>query len=197
MQLRQTILEASVRELELHSEAGFRVTRVAENAGCVVSVLYHYFGNREGLIDAALIEIMRRESVELRESYEVIISNLVHVDNFGEAFEQYIRFAHSRKRAPRRALRIQILTAVQTRPRVRHAWEEYSAGNQATAEKLVSTMTQLGLIDDSFSTEVLAYFLRITDLGRALDESVEKPAVDFEVWVQFMRRFAEEFIAKN
>lgn len=197
MQLRQTILEASVSELELHSEAGFRVTRVAENAGCVVSVLYHHFENREGLIDAALIEIMRRESLELRNMYAAVEANLVHVDDLGDALERYVRFAHSFERAPRRALRVQILTAVQTRPRVQSAWEEFSATNQATAEHLIATVKERGLISSSFSTEVLAFFLRITDLGRTLEESVAKPAVDFELWVQFMRRFAEEFLSKN
>ena len=197
MPLRQTILEASVSELELHSEAGFRVTRVAENAGCVVSVLYHHFENREGLIDAALIEIMRRESEYLRDTYATIEANLVHVESIGEAFERYVRFVHSLERAPHRALRVQILTAVQTRPRVQRAWEEFSAANQANAEHLISAIKELGLIDDSFSTQVLAFFLRATDLGRALEESIAEPSVDFELWVQFMRRFAEEFIAKN
>ena len=94
MPLRQPILDAAVKELQEFSEAGFRVTRVAEEAGCVVSVLYHHFDNREGLIDAALIEIMRLEGDEVEATYQEFTAILAVVTTIEQAFETYVRIAH-------------------------------------------------------------------------------------------------------
>lgn len=48
------ILEAAVEEFAEHGLAGARVDRVAERAGANKQLIYRYFGNKEGLFDAAL-----------------------------------------------------------------------------------------------------------------------------------------------
>ena len=194
MPLRQPILDAAVKELQDFSEAGFRVTRVAEEAGCVVSVLYHHFENREGLIDAALIEIMRRETDDVESIYREIDTMLSSVTTIEQAFETYVRIAHGSGGAVRRALDAQILTAVQTRPCVRHAWGELSAKVQEANEHLLSVLAQRGFIDGSLDIPALALLMRGLDFSRSLEESVEQPTISFEQWVAVMRLFASRVL---
>lgn len=190
MPLRQPILDAAVKELQEFSEAGFRVTRVAEEAGCVVSVLYHHFENREVLIDAALIEIMRRETDDVESIYREIDTMLSGVTTIEQAFETYVRIAHGSGGTVRRALDAQILTAVQTRPSVRRAWGELSAKVQEANEHLLSVLAQRGFIDKSLDIPALALLMRGLDFSRSLEESVEQPTISFEQWVAVMRLFA-------
>jgi AcrR family transcriptional regulator len=192
--LRQPILDAAVKELQEFSEAGFRVTRVAEEAGCVVSVLYHHFDNREGLIDAALIEIMRRETDDVESIYREIDTMLSGVTTIEQAFETYVRIAHGSGGTVRRALDAQILTAVQTRPSVRHAWGELSAKVQEANEHLLSVLAQRGFIDKSLDIPALALLMRGLDFSRSLEESVEQPTISFEQWVAVMRLFASRVL---
>jgi len=192
--LRQPILDAAVKDLQDFSEAGFRVTRVAEEAGCVVSVLYHHFENREGLIDAALIEIMRRETDDVESIYREIDTMLSSVTTIEQAFETYVRIAHGSGGAVRRALDAQILTAVQTRPCVRHAWGELSAKVQEANEHLLSVLAQRGFIDGSLDIPALALLMRGLDFSRSLEESVEQPTISFEQWVAVMRLFASRVL---
>jgi AcrR family transcriptional regulator len=192
--LRQPILDAAVKELQDFSEAGFRVTRVAEEAGCVVSVLYHHFENREGLINAALIEIMRRETDDVESIYREIDTMLSSVTTIEQAFETYVRIAHGSGGAVRRALDAQILTAVQTRPCVRHAWGELSAKVQEANEHLLSVLAQRGFIDGSLDIPALALLMRGLDFSRSLEESVEQPTISFEQWVAVMRLFASRVL---
>ena len=194
MPLRQPILDAAVKELQDFSEAGFRVTRVAEEAGCVVSVLYHHFENREGLINAALIEIMRRETDDVESIYREIDTMLSSVTTIEQAFETYVRIAHGSGGAVRRALDAQILTAVQTRPCVRHAWGELSAKVQEANEHLLSVLAQRGFIDGSLDIPALALLMRGLDFSRSLEESVEQPTISFEQWVAVMRLFASRVL---
>ena len=193
--LRQPILDAAVKELQEFSEAGFRVTRVAEEAGCVVSVLYHHFENREGLIDAALIEIMRRETDDMESIYREIDTILSGVTTIEQAFETYVRIAHGSRGTVRRALDAQILTAVQTRPSVRYAWGELSAKMQEANEHLLNELAQRGFIDKSLDIPALALLMRGLDFSRTLEESVEQPTIPFEQWVAVMRLFASRVMA--
>ena len=192
--LRQPILDAAVKELQEFSEAGFRVTRVAEEAGCVVSVLYHHFENREGLIDAALIEIMRRETDDMESIYREIDTILSGVTTIEQAFETYVRIAHGSGGTVRRALDAQILTAVQTRPSVRYAWGELSAKMQEANEHLLNELAQRGFIDKSLDIPALALLMRGLDFSRTLEESVEQPTVSFDRWVTVMRLFASRVL---
>jgi len=193
--LRQPILDAAVKELQEFFEAGFRVTRVAEEAGCVVSVLYHHFENREGLIDAALIEIMRREAEEVEAIYREIDVILSEVSTIEQAFETYVRLTHGSGGAVRRALDAQILTAVQTRPSVQRAWGEMSAKVQAANEHLLNVLVQRGFIDTTLDIPAMALLMRGLDFSRTLEESVEQPTIGFEQWVAVMRLFASRLMA--
>lgn len=193
--LRQPILDAAVNELQEFSEAGFRVTRVAEQAGCVVSVLYHHFENREGLIDAALIEILRREAEEVKGIYREIDAMLSEVTTIEQAFETYVRLAHGSRGAVRRALDAQILTAVQTRRSVQRAWGDLSAKVQAANEHLLTVLVQRGFIDTTLDIPALALLMRGLDFSRTLEESVEQPTIAFEQWVTVMRLFASRVMA--
>jgi AcrR family transcriptional regulator len=192
--LRQPILDAAVKELQEFSEAGFRVTRVAEEAGCVVSVLYHHFDNREGLIDAALIEIMRREGEEVATIYREMDTILAGVTTIEQAFETYVRIAHGPGGQMRRALDAQILTAVQTRPSVRRAWVELSSNVQLANEHLLQEMVQRGFVDPTLDIPALALLMRGLDFSRTLEESVEQPTVSFDRWVAVMRLFASRVL---
>jgi AcrR family transcriptional regulator len=193
--LRQPILDAAVNELQEFSEAGFRVTRVAEVAGCVVSVLYHHFENREGLIDAALIEIMRREGEDVDSIFQEMSSILDGVTSIEQAFETYVRIAHGSSGVVKRALDAQILTAVQTRPVVRHAWSELSERVQRANEQLLRGLVERGLLDSTLDISALALILRGLELSRSLEESVEQPTISFDQWVALMRLFAERVMA--
>lgn len=194
MPVRNAILEAAIKELQENSEAGFRVTRVAEEAGCVVSVLYHYFENRESLIDAALIEIMRQDTEEVRGRFEAIVVTPGSIDDVVEAFKSYARALHGPSRANNRKVRLQVLAAQQTRPQVQSAWRSLSAQNQRSNERMVQSLKASGFLDDSLDTATIALFIRMLDFGRVLDESMETPFVDFEMWIDFIGVLAERLL---
>lgn len=50
--LRAATLEAAARLLATEGPAGLAVRRIAEAAGCSTIAVYHYFGNKQGLLDA-------------------------------------------------------------------------------------------------------------------------------------------------
>lgn len=62
---RRQILDAAFEEFSAHGLAGARVDRIAERAQVNKRMLYHYFGGKEELFRALLLEKLR-EQVDLR-----------------------------------------------------------------------------------------------------------------------------------
>ena len=57
----QKLLEAAMRSMDTEGEAGLRVDAVVAEAGVTIPVLYHHFGNREGLVRAAHVARLQRD----------------------------------------------------------------------------------------------------------------------------------------
>ncbi|MGY6547737.1 MAG: TetR family transcriptional regulator [Roseinatronobacter sp.] len=54
---RQRLLSAAIEEFCTHGRSGASTTRIVELAGCNIRMLYHYFGNKDGLYRAALLSV--------------------------------------------------------------------------------------------------------------------------------------------
>jgi AcrR family transcriptional regulator len=63
---RQALMKAALKEFALHGFSGARIDRIAEAAKCNMRMLYHYFGNKEGLyvavLEAAYADLRRKEA---------------------------------------------------------------------------------------------------------------------------------------
>lgn len=61
---RESILEAAAAEFGAAGEHGFRVEQVAARAGVSLGLMYYYFGNRQGLMRAALLRAVDSASLD-------------------------------------------------------------------------------------------------------------------------------------
>ena len=52
---RGLILALAIKAIDTGGEASIRVKQIADEAGTSVTSIYHFFGSREGLIEAAQI----------------------------------------------------------------------------------------------------------------------------------------------
>lgn len=57
LQTKENILAAAIEEFCEHGYAGTSTTRIVQAAGCNIRMLYHYFGSKEGLYQAALARV--------------------------------------------------------------------------------------------------------------------------------------------
>jgi AcrR family transcriptional regulator len=62
---KERILEAAFREFAAHGLAGARVDRIAENARANKRAIYEYFGDKERLFDATLVQDFARSTETL------------------------------------------------------------------------------------------------------------------------------------
>ncbi len=190
MSTKDEILAAAVKEVRERDESAFRVTIVAKNAGCATSVLYHYFGSREGLIDAALVKIVIEESAGVRESLRLASQAAETSTDAIEMLVSYVKFAHSPDRRTERSLRARLLGAAQTRPIVRAAYQEFGQLATQANQALLTTLADKGLIRTDLNLNAVALTLRALDFGWVLEELNDHSDVEFEDWVAVMRELA-------
>ena len=196
MSTRDEILEAAITEIRERDEASFRVTVVAKNAGCATSVLYHYFGSREGLIDAALVQIMTQETEKHRANSRLTTEFADSYDDAVSLFVDYARTAHSPERQAARILRARLLGAAQTRPALREVARKFGDRTDAQNVLILRRLSERGLIRDDIDISALSLCLRALDFGFALDDLNEVPHVEFEAWISLIRILATALATK-
>lgn len=54
---RQRLLDAATEEFCVYGQKGASTARIVAAAGCNIRMLYHYFGNKDGLYRAALLQV--------------------------------------------------------------------------------------------------------------------------------------------
>jgi AcrR family transcriptional regulator len=131
------MLEAAIQTIADHGEVGIRVEAVARAAGVAKPTLYHFYGDREGLIEAAQCERYRRTL-----AYGVVDQfEMIRHCRSGEEFQALVRAwtgsLGDEAGEERRRIRIEVLGSSVSRPALRQriAAIEYDAAG-ALAEVL-------------------------------------------------------------
>lgn len=164
---RARLLEAAIEVIEAEGEAAVRVDRIAESAGVAKPSLYHFFGDRDGLIVAAqaaryerslrIIDVDMVLSCDSQEDFAALI--LAAIDSFS-----------SPDGAARRRLRIQVLGSAISRPALRNAVREAETRSVTEISRMLAFGQKLGWITKEFTTSALSEWYFGLMLGRHLVE---------------------------
>jgi AcrR family transcriptional regulator len=114
--VKQRLLELAIEAIDESGEPGIRVSELAQAAGIGLPTLYHYFGNREGLIEEAqaerFIRALRDDAVQLI----ALLKTCVTKKDLRAALSQAFNSRRSSDRATIRWQRLNALGATYARP---------------------------------------------------------------------------------
>jgi AcrR family transcriptional regulator len=178
----QAVLDAVADRLLVGDELAIRIPEICDATGVNYGSVYHHFGSREGVIDAAYDMIFTRmveedlalfeqvnDSVETLEEYITVMAPIVATLSSGPA------------RKKRRAMRIRIVAAAATRPRLKELIGE-SQGRLTDELRRLTQMAQKNeWLRDDVPAEFLAVLFQILIFGRALDDVSREPIAE-ELW---------------
>jgi AcrR family transcriptional regulator len=178
----QAVLDAVAERLLVGDELAIRIPEICDATGVNYGSVYHHFGSREGVIDAAYDMIFSRfveedlalfervnDSVETLEEYVTVMQPIVATLSSGPA------------RKKRRAMRIRIVAAAATRPRLKELIGETQAQLTDELRRLTEMAQKKEWLRDDLPAEVFAVLFQILIFGRALDD-VSRDPVDEELW---------------
>jgi AcrR family transcriptional regulator len=112
------MLEAAIRVIEDGGEQSLRTRVIADAVGVTEPSLFHFFGNREGLIEAAQAERYRRAQLEMFVPFRDAILACTTKRDFVKTVKEGLRWTEEPKRIQARQLRVEVLASAYSRPKL-------------------------------------------------------------------------------
>jgi AcrR family transcriptional regulator len=189
----ETLLEVTVRLLEQHGEAGLRLEDVLAEAGASPSSLYHHYGSRDGLVEAARTAMFTRFAATdialLRQAVESV--------NTGPELLQVLlavnQETQSMARAESRRRRIAVLGSAADRPALWEALGREQARLTAAVADVIADAQERGLVRRDVDPVAAATFIQAYTIGRVLSDMSAEP-VDPDDWVHLIDLVAGFFV---
>jgi AcrR family transcriptional regulator len=161
-----------------------RIPEICEATGVNYGSVYHHFGSREGVIDAAYSMIFSRLVEEDLRTFRQVNESVETLDEYIRVMQPIVtKLSSGPDRKARRAMRIRIVAAASTRPRLKELIGESQSRLTADLARLTAFAQQKGWLRDDLSPRALAVLFQILIFGRALDDVSADP-IEEEVWEQ-------------
>lgn len=175
------MLKAAMQTIADHGEVGIRVEAVARAAGVAKPTLYHFYGDREGLIEAAQCERYRRTlAYGVVDQFE-IIRHCRSSEEFQALVRAWMGSLGDQAGEERRRIRTEVLGSSVSRPGLRERIAEIEhAAAQALAEVLAYAQG-LGWVRPELDLHTAAVWWFGMMNGRYLVESPDS-AFDPTAW---------------
>jgi AcrR family transcriptional regulator len=178
---RAQLIEATIAALTYGGEGSVRVSAIANAVGVREPSVYHFFKNREALIESAQIERYRRSYTEMMVPFEVAAQMADSREEFEKSVRKILSMVYSPERRELRSVRINVLGAAQSSPKIAEA---VNAINFETASSLTRVMEygqERGWITTELDATALAYWGIGQINGRVLAE-MNPTTVNLEAW---------------
>lgn len=179
---RDRILEAAIAAIDEGGEAGLRTEEIARVSGISRASIYHFFGDRDGLVAAAQAERYRRSIVvSLGRALEVALATTSR-EEFAELLPALIAVTDGEAAIAHRADRIQVLGSAVSRPEL--TAEVIEATKRAVQEglALISIPFDRGWATTGFDVDAIVLWWVGVSISRHLFDLVGDERLD-EQWV--------------
>jgi AcrR family transcriptional regulator len=192
----QAVLDAVGERLMMADESLIRIPEICEATGVNYGSVYHHFGSREGVIDAAYHQMFTKLAEE-----DLGTLQLVSVSS--KTFEEYLvsmqgligTFASSDLRRARRALRARIVAASMMRPELRELIGETQSRLTTELQSIVEYGQQREWLNRELSAHAVAVLIQVLLVGRTLDDVSTTP-IDNAEWESSMAILLSVIIAR-
>jgi AcrR family transcriptional regulator len=180
---RAKLLNATIDAITAGGEGSVRVSTVAAAVGVREPSVYHFFKNREALVEAAQIERYRRSYLEMVLPFEAAALMSDTWADFERAVRKIFAAVYSPERAELRSIRMNVMGAAQSSPAIAAAVIEV---NHETAESLARVMTfgqEKGWVTKDLDAMALSYWGIGQINGRVMAE-MNPSQVDLDAWTK-------------
>ena len=180
---RVKLLNATIDAISSGGEGSVRVSSVASVVGVREPSVYHFFKNREALVEAAQIERYRRSYSEMMVPFEAAALMADSWDDFERSVRKIFAAIYTPARAEIRSVRMNVMGAAQTSPAIAAAVNEI---NLESAQSLTRVMTfgqEKGWVTKDLDAMALAYWGIGQINGRVMAE-MNPSQVDLEAWTK-------------
>lgn len=182
----QAVLDAVADRLMTGDELLIRIPEICEATGVNYGSVYHHFGSREGVIDAAYDMIFTRLVEEDLQTFRTVNESVQTLEEYLEVMGPIVsRLSSGEERRARRAMRFRIVAAASTRPRLKEMIGKSQERLTDDLRVLTEYAQAMKWLRADVSARTLSVLFQILVFGRALDDVSNTP-VDEAEWEQMI-----------
>lgn len=178
---RERLLAAAIAVIDEEGVKGIRIRDIAAAAGVREPSVYHFFGSREGLVEAALAQ---RFNIHLSEMFQNFNTGLVDCRT-QEEFVQLVRSVLDKSyedgRARVRSIRADVIGSAQSRPQLKAAINEAMLSSYTDFNRYVEAAQIRGWVDPDLDGVTFAAWIAGVLNGRVYIE-MNPEAYNFPAW---------------
>ena len=113
---RDRLLEAAVAVVDAHGVEGIRVRDIAAAANVREPSVYHYFGSREGLVEAVEVARFARDLTQITNLFSTAVGQCTSAEEFVALCRRVIGATETPERRSVRSVRASAFGSAQSRP---------------------------------------------------------------------------------
>ena len=178
---RELLLEAAIEVIESEGEQAVKVRDIATRAGVTEPSLYHFFGDRNGLIEEAQAVRFGRGQMDVLAGFANAILDCRSREEFVELVRTAFTNALQPARAPQRFTRVNVLGSIQGRPNLQERLADYQRETNKVVGDALRVAQKLGFVRPDLDCYVLAVWTVGLATGRVLIE-IDPTLVDGDAW---------------
>ena len=175
-------------------EITIRIPEICEVTGVNYGSVYHHFGSREGVIDAAY-EMMFSTLAEQD------VASLKSISHAAQSFDEYATslqgvigtFAAGPERRARRAIRVRVISAAMTRPELKVRIGTAQARITEELTHLVEYGQERDWLRRDMSAHSIAVIVQVLLVGRTVDDISTQP-IDDDEWSTSMQLLLSKLV---
>jgi len=172
-------VEAVAERLLTEDETLIRIPEICEDTGVNYGSVYHHFGSREGLIEAAYLYLFEQTARLDVDKMVTVSKSARSKDEFFRGLRQVLRASVADPgREKRRQMRVRILAAALTRPELREVIAGIQDGVTHDLTEMVTIGQQRGWFRDNFDARAIAVMFQVVVIGRVLDDVSSTPLTE-------------------
>ena len=190
----RSILTAARDIIEESGPNSLRVSDVAERAGVAVGLLYHYFDDRDDLIDAVReAQFLARIEADIADLARKVGPNELDTTAVLKVIIDDFSDPRSKKRRDFRLDRMEALAAARYNPELTKRLVEAQKRLSASIRKTIENAKADGIVAPEVDAHALAFFLEVLPLGTGL-ATVYADMPSQEAWRNLLLRMLASLI---
>ena len=178
---RTRILEAAMSVIEDTGEGALRVQKIAESVGVREPSVYHFFKNREELVEAAHVERYRRSHLEMVQPFQAGAALSDSAEDFRRIVKKILSLVYAVEREHIRSTRMSVMGAAQSSPTIAEAIRQINFDIHSRIADVLATAQEKNWICKEVDPLAAAYWINGQILGRVMAE-MDKDRVDLDQW---------------
>lgn len=181
---KEMILALAITQIDRGGEASIRVKQIAEDAGTSVTSIYHFYGSREGLIEAAQIARFEGGYEGMRAKFLAAAQSVETREDFTQFLEAQVREIFTATHRMNRRRRMNVAGSAIARPDLLSAINDVQRKWYAELVDGLRTAKERGLIGKDADVESIATWHLVTVNGFPAIEG-DSTGTDVAKWLEF------------